>query len=88
MSYQPGEFHWTNGWYFRREPDGAVRVEHRDNDDKVLSTITVPSLEWVSIIAHLGSAPGGEPANYGKALELHLVKLDIAPGAVPDVENL
>ncbi len=81
---KPGEFHWTDGWYFLRMSDGSVRIQKRadgSDDAAVLVSITVPSMEWVSIIAHL--APGGEPSNFGKAVDLHLMKFDIAP-AVPE----
>lgn len=68
-----GEFHWTNGWYFKRNDDGSVRVRKCESamiDAPVSFELTIPPFEWVSLVAHL--APGGEPANYEKAKVLHL----------------
>ena len=69
---RPGEFHWTDGWFFSRLDDGAVHIEHRDNRENPgppSVSITIPPAEWESIIAHV--APGGDSRNYALAQHLH-----------------
>jgi hypothetical protein len=57
---EPG-FHWTNGWYFFRLPDGAVRVRKQDGaSDKSTPQIeiVIPAAEWASIVCSVSE--GGE----------------------------
>ena len=52
---KPGEFHWTDGWFFSRLDDGSVHIEKRDNpgpDDKTDVALTIPPMEWASIVVH------------------------------------
>ena len=50
-----GEFHWQNGWYFSRLPDGRVHIEQRDHreGDGVNAEAAIPAREWESIISWL-----------------------------------
>jgi len=49
---ETGEFHWTNGWYFKRLDDSSVRVRKK-NGDEIVAEAIIPSAEWVSIILHV-----------------------------------
>jgi hypothetical protein len=69
-----GEFHWTDGWYFKRMDDGAVRVRHYDPSGHMDTiAITIPPNEWASIIAHVG-ATGGTAEGYAAADALHTTR--------------
>lgn len=61
---ETGEFHWTNGVYFKRNADGSVRLRvNRDDADVV--TENIPPAEWASIVAHVSD--GGSALAYGVA---------------------
>jgi hypothetical protein len=67
------EFHWTDGWYFKRNDDGSVRIRKRTistDEAPIIAEATIPALEWVSIASHCTA--GGEPENYEKVKALVL----------------
>lgn len=65
-----GEFHHTNGWYFKRLDDGSVRIRVGEAKLQV-----IPPREWASIVAHLAHvAPGDEAEKYTQACALHGVE--------------
>ena len=75
------EFHWTEGWYFKRNDDGSVRIRKRtaSNDDApIIAEATIPALEWVSIASHC--TVGGEAENYEKVKALVLPFRHYPPG--------
>lgn len=52
-----GEFHWKNGWYFKRNDDGSVRIQVRgvfvqSPNEQVIAEAVIPKLEWESIERH------------------------------------
>jgi len=53
-------FHWRDGWYFRRNPDGSVRVMLREGPQSewLRVDVTVPANEWASIVCSV--SVGGE----------------------------
>ena len=58
------EFHWREGWYFKRLEDGSVRVRVK----RLL--VTIPPNEWGSIVASV--SPRGDTATtYAAAMRLH-----------------
>lgn len=63
---EPGEFHWTDGWFFRREDDGAVRIRHNEE-----SPITIPPNEWCSIVAHVAGKQYDTAVAHTLAEQLH-----------------
>jgi hypothetical protein len=65
------EFHWTDGWYFKRNDDGSVRIRKRTistDDAPIIAEATIPALEWVSIASHCTA--GGEGENYQRVKDL------------------
>ena len=58
---ESGEFHWTEGWYFKRLDDGSVRIRKQsrtsDNDFDNIAVATISALEWQSIVDHLKVKP-------------------------------
>jgi hypothetical protein len=67
MEPGPGEFHWRDGWFFKRLPDGSVRVQHRAPDAGPSVDLLIPSNEWASIVASM-SAEGETAESYQDAL--------------------
>jgi hypothetical protein len=59
------EFHWTDGWTFKRLDDGSVRIRH--NADEAI----VPKAEWVSIVAAVGQS-FGSAEDFSAAERVHL----------------
>ena len=49
--WKKGVFYVRDGWYFRQEEDGGVRV-HYGERDKVGITLTPD--EWASVVFHMG----------------------------------
>lgn len=64
--FREGEFHWTDGWFFRRVDDGDVEI--RKHTDGVDTVVRVPRHQWVSIITHVSAAP----YDYHAAEALHI----------------
>ena len=50
-------FHWRDGWYFKRQPDGSVRIVHRETPTSPsLSTdLVIPPAEWASIVCSVSA---------------------------------
>lgn len=69
------EFHWTNGWYFKRLENGSVRIRKATNfesqapDLKPEIELVIPPNEWASIVASV--SVGGDAQNFQRATELH-----------------
>ena len=64
------EFHWTDGWYFKRNDDGSVRIRKRTisaDDAPIIAEATIPAIEWVSIVY---CTAGGESENYQRIKDL------------------
>lgn len=72
-----GEFHHTDGWYFKRLEDGSVRVRIRvtpatapmfTNRVEVIEHL-IPAREWASIVTAVARFDDG--VTYGMATRLH-----------------
>jgi hypothetical protein len=65
-------FHLRDGWYFRREENGAVRIMHRETPTShYLSTdLTIPAEGWASIVCSV-SIDGETGERWQAALEFH-----------------
>ena len=54
----PG-FHWAEGWFFKRLPDGSVRVRkhhhHRGPETRPVVEIIIPAAEWASIVCSVSA---------------------------------
>lgn len=75
MSMEMGEFHWNDGWYFKRLDDGSVRIRKRESsqsDAPILVEAVVPPLEWCSIASHVTAK--GESQNYRVMEQMMLPK--------------
>ena len=80
-------FHWSDGWFFSRQPDGSVTMEHRvyENDRNELGErmyhydvkVNIPADEWCSIIASV-SAGGEVDYRWYAARDFHNSKGQIA----------
>jgi hypothetical protein len=64
-------FHWQRGWFFKRQPDGSVRVSHVEpRAGYVDRQFLVPPDEWASIVASVSA--GGETGDrWQQAREFH-----------------
>ena len=54
---QINEHHWTNGIFFAREVDGAVRIRVQKGETSEVFA-TIPPHQWESIVAFV--SPDGE----------------------------
>ena len=57
-----GEFHWINGWYFKRLAEGDVSIRHQriiEGGNDV--SFVIPAAEWCSIIGHLSAKGSSHP---------------------------
>lgn len=66
-------FHWQDGWFFKRVPDGNVRVRHYADggaSDEILTEFVVPPNEWASIVCSV-SHDGEDGERYRRALIFH-----------------
>ncbi len=52
---EPGQMHHADGWYFRRQPDNAVRIQKRTGmvHETVEHEHLIPRNEWASIVSHV-----------------------------------
>ena len=66
MSIAPG-FHWRDGWFFLRLPDGSVQVTPGTDAEAV---VILPH-EWVSIIAAVRGTPYVGSTEYEEAKTFH-----------------
>lgn len=73
LQMESGEFHNRDGWYFKRQPDGAVRIRKTTTahiDAPIEHEHTIPAEEWASIVAHV-SANGETAETYQEAHAFH-----------------
>jgi hypothetical protein len=65
-------FHWREGWFFKRLPDGSVRVVNRENpaSEWLMVDITIDLLSWSSIVCSV-SAEGETAERWDAAQEFH-----------------
>ena len=75
---RPGEFHWRDGWYFKRLGGGAVQIRKMAAFDGIVSdthefTVEIPAEEWASIVAHVAVRPShpNEGILFASARQLH-----------------
>lgn len=52
-----GTHHGPRGWFWRRWPDGSVKVTKRADDGAVVADTLISPAEWAEIVTHV-SAPG------------------------------
>ena len=52
-------YHWRDGVYFNRLPDGSVTIRMETSADKYFDVGTIPPHEWASIV-HAVAAPGAD----------------------------
>jgi hypothetical protein len=70
-----GAFHWTDGWYFKRQPDGSVRIMRPSMSsvsamEYLQIDIVIPPNEWASIICSV-SAEGENGDRWNAAQDFH-----------------
>ena len=72
-------FHWRNGWYWSRLPDGSVEVRNHGDFEKPdpnhapgdgRATLVIPPNEWASIVCSV-SAKGEDGARWNAAQDFH-----------------
>lgn len=63
---ESGEFHWKNGWYFKRLSDATVGI--RNEDQNIL--LIIPANEWASIVCAV-SALGETGERWNEAQDFH-----------------
>lgn len=73
-------FHWKDGWFFARQDNGSVTMEHRvyENAQNELGQqmyhydvkVNIPANEWASIIATV-SAGDEVDGRWQSALDFH-----------------
>lgn len=69
-THNPG-FHAQDGWYFRREPDGAVRILAPDSlGPGAHQAVTLDANTWASVVASV-SASGETAATFEAARGFH-----------------
>jgi len=67
------EFHWREGWKFRRIEGGAVTITNGE------ARLSIPATEWISIISSL--SPSGSTADSRvDARWLHMSRQDAVNG--------
>ncbi|GEM_PF-3451811 len=72
-------FHWQNGWYWSRLPDGSVEVRNHGDFEKHdpncapgdgRTTLVIPAAEWASIVCSVSK--GGETGErWDQAQDFH-----------------
>ena len=77
------EFHWQDGWYFKRLGNGSVQVQKRrvvSKDTRFIEAeAVIPAAEWASIVASV-TVHGDNAITYQLATILHQHKaLDNTP---------
>jgi len=69
---ETGEFHWQDGWYFKRMPEGGVRMRKREasrEDAPIVLEVIVDADSWCSIVSHVTA--GGEAQSWPVVRALH-----------------
>lgn len=68
MTVESPGFHASGGWYFRREPDGSVRLMAPDSlGPGAHQLVTLDANTWASAVASVSA--GGETAESFRAAE-------------------
>jgi hypothetical protein len=68
-----GEFHWTDGWYFKRLPDGSVCIRKQGPDHQKVQfaeSAIIPAAEWASIVCAV-SKDGETGDRWNQAQDFH-----------------
>jgi hypothetical protein len=82
--------HFRDGWFFRRTPDGAVRIQIRDydpdesralDDAEIITELEIMPEEWASIVSSM-SVDGEDEASWGLIHLYHQGGMDKAMEAV------
>ena len=66
-------YHWFDGWFFGRLPDGSVRIEKRQHSYRyspIMLAATIPPDEWASIVTFV-SQYGDNAEYWQQAREFH-----------------
>lgn len=71
MPQDTNEFHWRDGWMWKRLADGSVRVRKYDDIliHKLELEFVIPPYEWCSIISSVSEH--GEQAMWERAKAFH-----------------
>jgi len=71
MSVDSAGFHARDGWYFRREADGSVRILGPDSAGPgAHQSVTLDADTWASVVASV-SAQGETSESFIAANDLH-----------------
>lgn len=65
-------FHLLDGWFFRREEDGSVRIMHRETptSEWLRVNISIPADAWASVVCSVSSI-GENAKRWEEAKEFH-----------------
>lgn len=82
MTIESPGFHAHSGWFFRREPDGSVRILAPDSlGPGAQQTVVLDAGTWASVVASV-SASGEDGTTFRAAERLHGgVSAAAGPGA-------
>lgn len=67
-------FHWRDGWFFERMPDGSVMITKRKDaglESPIITREIIPPGEWASIVASV-SIKGENDRRWYTALDFHM----------------
>lgn len=79
MTVESPGFHAHSGWYFRREPDGSVRITAPDSiGPGAHQTVVLDPDTWASAVASV-SASGDDGATFRAAERFHAGASDTTP---------
>ena len=66
------QFHWRDGWFWKRGADGTVVVRHDNKEThRPDASILIPPNEWASIVASV-CADGETAETYEAVTKLHM----------------
>lgn len=65
-------FHWRDGWFFKREEDGSVRISFVVGE-VLYQRLVIPESEWASIVCSV-SAMGENGSAWTKFRQFHMGK--------------
>jgi hypothetical protein len=66
-------FHWKDGWFFERLPNGSVMITKRKDgglESPIITREVIPPEEWASVVASV-SKHGDFNPYYQQALDFH-----------------
>jgi hypothetical protein len=67
-------FHWRDGWFFERMPNGSVMITKRKDagmESPIITREIIPPEEWASIVASV-SIKGERDRRWYTALDFHM----------------